>query len=225
MSTEEDINSFFGSVADRRAEIDKLPDLFRRTLLLSLLDMLAKCAFPEVTGNRKRFVDVIDHYSAWKYKDYVSLTQLQYLLAEKHGVCLDLKTEVESRLNKRTRSGIRRSSEEDPQVSDLSRFAQSECSKLIKKARYASLLWDMRNFAIHEFRPPGKGWALSSDNSTPYYHGLLDMDSGVRSWELYVSPEVISTIVASCVDNLKEEFQQKKRNPYNSFAFGSSWFY
>lgn len=82
----------------------------------------------------------------------------------------------------------------------------------------------MRNFTVHEFRTPGKGWALSNDNLIPYYHGCLDMESRSYSWELYIPPDVISKLVLSCSENLKRDFKQKERNPYDSFNFGSSWF-
>lgn len=152
----------------------------------------------------------------------MSLPQLKYLL-DKNEECQDLKAEVESRIREWPYGRILRPSEADPLVEELNWFDQGKCSKLIERARYASLLWNMRNFAVHEFiSVPGKGTAISPDSSTPYYHGYTVSQS--HSWELYIPSEVLSRLVLSCSDNLKRDFKQKERNPYDSFEFGSSWF-
>jgi hypothetical protein len=58
MSVQENIDSFFGWVRDTKKKIDDLSELFRKMLLLSLLDTLSKCAFPKERRNWKRFVDL-----------------------------------------------------------------------------------------------------------------------------------------------------------------------
>jgi hypothetical protein len=224
MSVQQDIDLFFEWIQEQKKEIDKLPERFRRILLLSLLDLLSRCAFPKEKNNRKRFVDLIDCNSEWKHKDHISLPQLRYrLLNTKAEECQELINEVERRMNLWPYGRILRPEEADPLLSDLDRFKQGECEKLIELTRYASLLWTMRNFVVHEFRTPGQGWEISKDNSTPYYHGQLNEESK-HSWELYIPSEVISKIVLSCSDNLKKEFKQNLINPYDSFDFGSSWF-
>jgi len=196
-TVQQNTNDFYGWVEDQRKEIDKLPQHFHRILLLSLLDTLSKCAFPRERKNRKRFVDLIDHYSDCKYKDYVSLPQLRYLLLDetKEGEYQVLKSEIEGRIKKWPRGNILRPDKADPRLCELSSFVCNKCGELIEKARYASLVWKMRNFAVHEFRSPGKGWAISNDNSTPYYHGYLNDKGALESWELYIPCEVISQIV------------------------------
>jgi len=225
MSEQANIDDFFRWITDQAKEIDKLPKHFRRILLLSLLDTLSKCAFPKERLNRKRFVKLIDCYSDWEYKDYVSLPQLRYLLF-KVEKCQDLKKEVESRISKWPHGRILRLHEADPRLEDIDRLKYGKCEKLIAKARYAPLLWKMRNSAVHEFRRPGKGWAFSNDNSTPYYHGCLDEKGAFESWELCIPCEVISKIVLQCSNRLKSEFEQKGLDPYNDehFKFGSSWY-
>lgn len=121
MSVQQDINSFFGWLTDRREKIDNLPEHFCRILLLSLLDTLSRCAFPQESSNRKRFVCLIDCYSEWEHKDYVSLPQLRYLL-HKTNECQDLKVEVESRISKWFKGRILRPSEADPLVEEFDQF-------------------------------------------------------------------------------------------------------
>jgi len=225
MSTQENIESFFGWVANQREKIDKLPEHFRRILLLALLDTLSKCAFPKERYNWKRFVNLIDCYSQWECRDYVSLPQLQYLLCEAEG-CQDLKGEVEKRISNWPHGRILRPNEADPHLNELDRFRCGIWHEQIERARYPSLLWRMRNLAVHEFRNPGKGWAISNDNSTPYYHGCLgqEQNGSFKTWELYMPCEVVSRIVQKCSENLKAEFEQKGFDPYASFNFGSSWY-
>lgn len=223
MSVQENIDSFFRWFRDTREQIDDLPEHFRRILLLSLLDTLSKCAFPKESKNRKRFVDLINYYSDWKYKDYVSLPQLRYLLLEVEG-CEEFKREVETRISKWPHGGILRPDEADPHLNELDRFRCGIWRKQIERARYPSLLWRMRNFAVHEFRNPGKGWAFTNDNSTSYYHGCIDQNGFFKSWELYMPCEVVSRIVQKCSENLKAEFERKGFDPNASFTFGSSWY-
>jgi hypothetical protein len=224
-TVQQNINDFFEWIEDRRKEIDKLLQHLRRILLLSLLDTLSKCAFPKEKKNRKRFMDLIDQYSCWKYKDYVSLPQLRHLLLEAEG-CEDLKKEVETRISKWPHGRILWPNEVDPHLNELDRFRCGIWKEQIERARYPSLLWQMRNLAVHEFKSPGKGWAISNDNSSPYYHGYLDDKGALKSWELYIPCEVISQIVLTCLGNLKAKFEQKGFDPYDDdhFKFGSSWY-
>lgn len=226
MTAQQDIESFFKWVTDQIGEIDKLPNHFRRILLVSLLDTLARCAYPAEKNNRNRFVNLIDSYSDWIDKDRVSLPQLRYVLSgEPEAIeCRELLREVESRLSRWSYGKILRPEEADPLSKDLDRFKQGKCEKLIERVRYTSLLWTMRNFAVHEFRDPGQGWSISDDNTSPYYHGHLNGPSNQHSWELYIPCEVISMLVLSCSEGLKRYFERERLNPYDRFNFGSSWF-
>jgi hypothetical protein len=132
--------------------------------------------------------------------------------------------EVENRINKWFKGRILRPEESDPASHELNKFKCANCENLVEKARYASLLWQMRNIALHEFRRAGEGTAaISDDHSTPYIHGLLDLN-GSYSWELYIPSDVISQIVKKCSDNLEEELKRKCYDPYDSFCYGSSWY-
>jgi hypothetical protein len=221
---QEKIDGYFEWVRDQRKEIDKFPERFRRILLLSLLDSLSKCAFPKEGGNKRRFVNLIDQYSGWKHKDCVSLPQLRYLLI-KTGSCANLLRHVQERMNEWFKGRILRPEESDLRLNELENLKCSACEDLIEKARYASLLWQMRNFAVHEFRRAGEGMAaISDDHSSPYYHGCLEPDGSFRSWELYVPSEVISQVVQKCSDNLEKKLRSEGRDPYDAFSYGSSWY-
>lgn len=230
MSAEENIDSFFGWVNDQRKEINDLTtkcpsscELYRRILLLSLLDMLSKCAFPNEVKNRKRFVRLIDCYSDWKYKDYVSLSQLRCILIKK-GVCQKLRSEIEKRINNLVKGEIHRPEKADITIQELANFKCTKCEKLIEDARYSSLLWQMRNYALHEFRRVGRGMAsISSNHSTPFIHELQELNGSV-SWELYIPSNVISQITQNSSNNLEQKFRTEARDPYDAFSYGSNWY-
>jgi len=148
---------------------------------------------------------------------------LRYLLSKVQG-CQDLKREVDGRINRWSHGAILRSDEADPHLNELDRLRCGIWQDQIERAKYPSLLWQMRNLAVHEFRSQGKGWAISNDNSTPYYHGCMNHQGDFDSWELYIPCEVISDIVQKCSEKMKTEFEQQNRNPYDSFKFGSSWY-
>jgi len=86
MAIQNEIDLFFKWVEDRRVEIDFFRESYRYILLMVLLDTLSNCAFPSLKGkkgeyrNKERFLKLINKYSNWKYKDHVSLMQLQYLI-------------------------------------------------------------------------------------------------------------------------------------------------
>ena len=227
-----EISEFFEQVLRIKDEIYSLlqgHEHFQRILLLSLLDALAQCAFPMEKGNKTRFVSLIDCYSHWQDKDRVSLLQMRYLLAKKScDPFTHLKEEVERLIEKWPASRILRSEEADPLVAELAKFDADQCQKVINKCRYAAVLWDLRNFAVHEFRMPESfGMDFGIDNSTPYYHqatGLsADGKAKERTWELYFPNHVISQIVSSCSTNLRADFQVKVVNPWNNFTSSSRW--
>jgi hypothetical protein len=218
--TKENIDYFFTWVENQRKEIDTFLDPFRRILLLALLDTLSKCALPNERGNRKRFVKFIDDYSLRENKDRVSLTQVRLLL--KKTKCPFLQNWANDKINKWTKGRILHPDETDPFSHELDHMKCEECDEAISKAQYASLLWQMRNFSVHEFRHLGQGWGFSNDNSTPYYHG--SKNGNFSSWELYIPSEVVSQIVQRCAANLKAQLATDNKNPYDSFPFGSSWY-
>ena len=231
MKLPQDINTFFNFFAKEKQLIEALPSQqHRRILLLSILDTLGKCAFPNERSNRKRFLGLIDSFSKWPDKDRISLIQLKYLLdkslPQEH---LDLKKEVNDRISKWPYGIILRPAECDPLATDLLKFQNTKNKEMIKKTRYAALLWTIRNFAVHEFRDAGHGIPLSDNNSTPYYHGFdrLQRD-GIgyedETWELYFPWQFISDLVFICLDNLKNYCKDKFINPYDAFNFGPSWF-
>lgn len=223
MSDKNENDIFFDWIEAQRQDIMQLPQKFRATLLVSLLDTIAKCACP-TQSNRERFVNLIDTYSGWSEKDRVSLPQLQYLLSREKQPCLQLQKEVSNKISSWPKGAILNSDKADPPSSVLDQCNHVRCKELIEKARYAQLLWILRNYAVHEFRTPGRSTPIFGDNSKPYYHGLLDIETRRHSWELYMPPTVISELVQNCAVQVKQFLTQNNQHVYDIFNMSSRWY-
>ena len=211
------MDSFFDWVDRQRNSIDKLCRPYRRVLLLSLLDTLSKCAYPKTKGNKKRFLKLINKYSKWNDKDRISLPQLDLSFSKKR-INKMLKEEVKKRLSSWPKGQLIRPSD-DPFYRDLAGLANTSEKKIINKHRYSHLLWNKRNFAVHEFRTPGKGWPLSNDNTSPYYHGFI----GDQTFHLVMPLEFISQIVMKCNTNLKLHLDELGIDPLGRLSVRDLW--
>lgn len=221
MTVNESIERFFRWIENRRNEIDKFSDdyNYRTILLVSLIDTLSKCAFPELKNkNRERFVKLIDTYYDWDDKNRVSLPELSSLLKNcpEKTKCRELEKEVEVRLSNWEYGVVHPARNVDPLADELKAIHVCCNNEIIEKARYASILWKLRNFVMHEHRNPYKdGFGIAKDCE---YMGSLSTKSGIFVWELKIPVEVISEIAKKCSENLKTYFNKEQKNPYNSFG-------
>lgn len=213
----------------------KLPARFQKVLLFAIMDMLSVCAYPKETDNRKRFVDLIDRYSGWMYRDRVSLIELSHLIVIANDRSGDrqirnLGADVKSRLASwPTRPGIYYCTL-DPLRADFESYDSCEkCVKLIKRARYPSCLWSMRNVWMHEGRDPSQVVTVARrPHDVPVYQASKDpaggpgLNKGLR-WEFYVSAEAILQVLRGRADNLRKDCEERHYNPDDSFPVMLAW--
>jgi len=189
---------------------------FQSLLILSLLDTLSKSVFPTNRNNRERFITLLDRFSNWNYRQFVSLSQLDYLINNNS----DLKSFLRAKINKYPDSVILRPEEADVSCDEISKYCSTDELLLVEKARYVSLLWTLRNSLAHSFMPPGNGMAISNNNSTPYYH-----ESMLKGhWDLYIHPQVLALITRQTISNVADYFESNGINPYESFPWTSNWY-
>lgn len=228
MSRERETTHFFDWVEKTKGQIEIIePQNFRRILLLCLMDTLANCAFPNEKRQGLRFVMLIDEYSNWSHKDRVSLIHLKHLLDESNPPeCSELKGEISRQLLDWPPTGfgsIPWSKDRDPLAKDLVGLCGGKCDKLIEKARYPSLLLEMRHFAVHEFRNVGQSLPDEHDFQEPYYSAFEYIETRQRSWELNIPTAVISNLVKSCSDELRIYFEKLDMSPFDSFSSKLNW--
>jgi hypothetical protein len=106
---EENIDNFFNAIKNIKENTDKInPTILRYPIYFILLDVLSKYAFPNEEEVGKCFINFIDIYSNWEYKNYVSILLLNGLLVkEKNKECFteneeykDLEKKVNETRNK-----------------------------------------------------------------------------------------------------------------------------
>ncbi len=221
MSSQFDVNTFFAWVKERQDEINGLEqDYFRRPLLLILLDTLAKCVYPN-TANAARFKALIDNYSGWEFKNRISLLFLANNLKQNNASgCDELENFVIERMKQWPPLGVGRilfPQDVDPESSDLVHFMGGNCGQMLEKSRYPSVLWSLRNFAVHESMTKHTGPVMDERNPSPFYWGLLNIETGKRAWEFVIPSEVISNLVADCSDTMLRSFRERGINPYDRF--------
>jgi hypothetical protein len=140
---------------------------------------------------------------------------------------LELRNEVERRMQKWPPKGFGRipwSEQYDPLSKDLDSFKKGKCTNLIEKARYAVLLWQMRNFGVHELRIIGQVLPDSEDYDEPYYSAFLNLETHRRPWDLNIPTKVISKLIQSCSEHLRIHFADNKISLFASFSDGLSWY-
>jgi hypothetical protein len=145
--------------------------------------------------DKRRFVRLVEEYSGWPDATRVSVSQLKYSLD--HDTRTQSATPFKSHLNDllaQTRQFALPSVSSDPEHATLLAVGPNTAeTQLLSEAKHSSLLYHYRNRLVHEFRRPGYGMELSSDNSRPYYHSMSDADD-VTTWELVYPLEWLSSL-------------------------------
>lgn len=227
-----EVNHFIDQIIDTQKQIETLTlneSVFIRILLLVLLDVLSKSALPGVQGNRKRFVKLIDTFSGWPDVNRYSIRQLQLLLKENRSkiessMLEGFVNEIDRRIQQWPfEKEILLPCKVGPTVEEIGEFIDKEIENKIEVVRYPSLIWTVRNFAIHEMRHPGRGIDLELDHKSPYYHHFTWSDPPRGTWELYFPNGFISKLVADCTINLKKHFLEKDINPWEGFDSLDDW--
>lgn len=230
---EERIEHFFNAIENIKENADKINSpILRYPIYFILLDILSKYAFPNGIGVGERFINFIDAYSNWEYKNYVSILLLNDLLKiEKEKKCFKenkeyevLKEKVNEARNKwgqEWEHRIYNPKEADLTIEEFKPFKGNRYWKLIKKCRYSSCIYQMRNGIIHDFAFPGlPNLFHDEDKQTPYYCTFEN------SYKLCIPANFISILVEKCSGSLKEKIMQEtnKHDPYKIFRVIPDWF-
>src|SRR5262249_59028246 len=108
----------------------------------------------------------------------VSLPQLELVLDERPDVCPDLRAFVSDRLGRWEPATFHPLSM-DPLPAEF-----PEGHRDLEPYQHLSLLWEMRNTPIHEFRHPGYGFQIVASDS-PHYQ-QVQVGDGPSGWELVI---------------------------------------
>ena len=212
-------DDYFSYFNKRLNEVCKINDrLFKKILLVAMLDTLARVPSPNENFNKKRFVGFIDKFADWREKKLISLPQLSLLLETT--TCSKLKDVVNNRLQG-WQDGKVIYLLDDLECGEMLSFASNEEVDLIKQARHSNLLYVYRNNLVHEFREPAYGMEYNDDDQ-PFYFSLTNSES-ITAWELVYPVKFFEKIVRSSITQLQLYTEDNSIDPHTSYKFGSIW--
>ncbi len=203
--------------------------MFKKTLVMSLLDALSKIIY----GNkRKRFVAFLENFGDWPDGARLSTPHLGRALE------LDMDPNLEP-LRQYVREqleiwgGLMKIIHLDKDVNEedvIKHLPKSAAHTLhgikIEKFNHYNLVYKSRNGLIHEFRELGYG--IEGPGSTkPCYHQMTKLgaaDETADSWELVYPLEFLVSLARTTLDNLGDYLKRNDLNPDRHFRFGSYFF-
>lgn len=211
------IKQFIEHFRDQATELSQVkPLVYRKILYATALDPIARAAFGKADGNRARILKLINELTEWNDRDRVSLPQLSLTLNEQ-GSSSVLSEYVESELQKWS-AGVILRLDNSPCFSELENLAAPKEMKNLNACRYSSLFYTYRNNLIHEFREPGYGMEMASDQGKPYYHSMMD-----NPWQLVFPVGFFERLYEESLVGLEAFLTKNYIDPYNQFEFGSIW--
>ena len=213
----EKIKNFVNSINKNK----NIPPICKYLTYFSLFDILGKYTFPNENSHREKYIKLIDYYSSWKYKHYISSLQLECMLMH---ISKELRPFIKAKIdnnpltNNNFFSKIVSADEVDFTEEKLKEGLSSLQLKLYEKninvihqARYDNLFYRLRCFVVHELRlPTPNALDLDEDSEVPLYFSfskILNEGKGVEKirlgkseYRLWFSPKVILLILEECME-------------------------
>lgn len=204
---------------------------YRKILFVSVIEGLAKCRFP-TRRPRKRFVTFVRKYGDWEFSDNISLPHLTASLERTAAKQFDpLRKYAFEELSKWGTGGPIYL-DNDPKKSDIqSRWPKINgapieipcLKKKIDQFCHVELLYEYRNYLVHESRQPTMGFDSERD-CKPFYEseGSYECSEGtkVSKFNLVYPSGFLCKLSKTCLKNFKKYLVANNRNPFDSFKFG-----
>ena len=217
----EKIKTFVTSINENK----NIPLICKYLTYFSVFDILGKLAFPK-KGHRERYKELINHYSNWKYKSYISFLQLECIL--KNIKSKDLKNQIKEKIDinhlkinelffKEPKIPANKVDFTEEKLKEGLTSSQLEISvkdmNKIHQARYDNLFYKLRCFVVHELRiptPPNTSDVDENSEEPIYfsYSKIVNKEKEIKlesSYGLYFSPKLILLILEECIEKSKRE--------------------
>jgi len=210
---------------------DKICNIYKKLLLVALLDAIAKPIYLKET-NKKKFILFIKKFSDWKYIDRISLPHLVQFL----GKCTspdfsNLRNYADSKDNEWLKSSVILL-DKDLEFKEVENYWPKNKDKspmlplkgiTIESLRHGELLYEYRNSLVHELTPPGISFQPGTEDDEPNYGSYTDLH-GQHHWNLRYPVNFFIRLVKTCLNNLEEYLIEKRLDPLRFYKFGSYWF-
>ena len=204
---------FYDSIKNAKNNIDTnrtIQAIYKYVIYFSFFDILGKYVFPKEKSLCERYKKLINCYSNWKYKNYISSLQLECILKQ---VNENLREIIKLKINKKsltynnyfnkvvTADEVDFTEEEikeDLNNSQLELYKKD--LKIICQARYDNLFYKLRCFVVHNLTLPTPNALNFDENSeVPLYFCFSN------EYRLWFSPKIISLVLEECIENSKKD--------------------
>ena len=206
--------------------------LHRKLLVVAMLSALAEGRYPNVRGDKDKFVKLIETYANWPGATSVSVPQLEMQIKEfcdtgPYGLSENFINGLSHRQarwhDRRNRGEIPRLGIDPKPEVILPEFPTKEEKQLVEDMKHSSLLYRYRCKLVHEFREPGHGFEFDERDKTPFYHSVMSIDSDSETIELVYPTQWFLDLPPPILDGLETHYIDTGTNPYDSYDFGSPW--
>lgn len=203
--------------------------LYKKTLLIGLLDNMAKVAFP-TAGNRERITNLIRAFSDWNENDKISLPYLLALAQKADNLDFDnAKNFAIAEMGRWERSHIIPISR-DPDLQTVASLwpittnqdVDKELRISLEDLQHHNLFYTYRNIVVHESRRPGIGDDPENLDHAYYTSSTLVDEKnpdGRLSWELVYPVSFFTKLCQTSLTNLINHLTQKQIDPFQTFVF------
>ena len=211
---------------------NKICSIYKRLLLVALLDAITKPIYPKET-NKKKFISFIKKFSDWKYIDRISLPHLVQLLDKYPSPDFsNLRDYAYSKYDEWLQGSVILLDKDLefkevkilwPKNKDQDKGHLLTLKGItIESLRHCELLYKYRNSLVHELTEPGISFQWISCDE-PNYGSYTDTDEQ-HHWNLRYPVNFFIRLVKTCLNNLEKYLIEKRLDPKQFYKFGSYWF-
>lgn len=237
--TTRSLGKYVGYFRDRIDEISKLGGVldgpgyfsrleFQRILYMTVLDALSKAVFPAESSNRRRMVDFFVQFSRWgPDARRVSLPHLRRLLEKAEDLVPDeaLRQFVSKKMDQWPCIGYIPLAR-DPDIDEVVGLWPDTDPMGLKlhRFRHCDLLYESRNYLVHEHRQQGRSIELGDHVTPSYQHqSILDETGKVceHAFELVYPPGFLRTLCEGGLESVEDYFLCNALDPVDSYNLGS----
>ena len=238
-TTEQEINLYiehFNKIVERlkKYKLDESDRIFKKNILVSVLDAISRATSDYNDGNRDRFVGIIDNFSCWEDRSRVSAPQLQYLLKHLNSRSYERARKFIAEIVEENSNGEFIDLSNDPKIDEIKKYwpvpiEQKLFNRLsLSSFTHKNLFYSYRNSLVHELQEPGYGMEFHNKHKAPFYHGRTSFEgessmNGIRFLELVYPLNFYFSLTEGIINNVRAYLIENNINPYEAYSFGSSW--
>ncbi|MDD5014040.1 MAG: hypothetical protein PHW73_02915 [Atribacterota bacterium] len=206
---------FFISIENIKNDIDNncsIEDIHKYIIYFTLFDVLGNYAFPKKKHNEK-YKELIQCYSNWKYKNYISSQQLKFILDKINEPSLRkiLRKKIDEKFLPYIYSPQTVKADKvdftEKEIKKILNNPQSsvseESKKNINRAKYDNLFYKLRCEIVHEHKILGDNpfEDIDKDSLDPLYFCFIVKSK--NEYALWLPPKLIPVILGECIKNMK----------------------